>query len=327
MRLPLALFATLLLLVGAGGATAHNGVVLGGTGTPDIDGVFAPGEWNSAAVLPFTAGLPGGGSVLGSLRVLNDGTNLYFGVAVASPSINGTVAFVFDNDHDGSAGTEQGDDGLAFGPATLGLNDNVRSSLPPCPPGFFCAFRDTEAGGTTDGVAASSVVGSATHYELSHPLDSADDANDFSVRPGEVLGFSFQLSICDPAPPACVFTQPVINGDIALRVPDTTPPTLSVRADPAVLWPPNGRLRDVAISIDAADDSGAPTVELVAVESDEPAAGDVEVVDLRHVRLRAERAGHGDGRTYTLTYRATDRAGNATTASVTVTVPHDLGGG
>lgn len=68
-------------------------------------------------------------------------------------------------------------------------------------------FSGHDAGGTTDGVAATSVVGSATHYEVSHPLDIADDANDFSVRPGEVLGFRFQLSICDPAPPACVFNS------------------------------------------------------------------------------------------------------------------------
>ena len=326
MHLPLALLAAVLLLVGAGGATAHTGIVLGGTGTAEIDGVFAPGEWANAAVLPFTAGLPSGGSVSASLRVLNDGTNLYFGVAVASASIRGTVAFVFDNDHDGSAGTEQGDDGLAFGATTSGLNDNVRSFLPPCPAQFLCAFRDTDAGGTTDGIAATSVVGGATHYEVSHPLDSADDGNDFSVQPGDVLGFRFQLSICDPDPPACVFNQPVIDGDIVLRVPDTTPPTLSVRADPAVLWPPNGKLRDVTISIDAADESGAPTVELISIESDEPAAGDIQVVDLRHVRLRAERSRRGDGRTYALTYLATDRAGNTTVATATVVVPRDRSG-
>lgn len=147
MRLPLALLATLLPLVGAGGATAHTGIVLGGTGTAEIDGAFAP-EWTGAAARPFTAGLPNGGSVSASLRVLNDDTNLYFGVAVASASIHGTIAVAFDNDHDGSAGTEQGDDGLAFGPTTSGLNDNVRSFLPPCPGPFLCAFRDTDAGGT-----------------------------------------------------------------------------------------------------------------------------------------------------------------------------------
>ncbi|MHB1312700.1 MAG: InlB B-repeat-containing protein [Gemmatimonadaceae bacterium] len=40
-------------------------------------------------------------------------------------------------------------------------------------------------------------------------------------------------------------------------------------------------------------------------------------------QLRAERDGNGPGRTYTLTYSGTDQAGNATTASCTVKVPHD----
>jgi hypothetical protein len=39
--------------------------------------------------------------------------------------------------------------------------------------------------------------------------------------------------------------------------------------------------------------------------------------------LRAERLGSGSGRTYTLTYRARDRAGNRATCNALVTVPHD----
>ena len=41
--------------------------------------------------------------------------------------------------------------------------------------------------------------------------------------------------------------------------------------------------------------------------------------------LRAERAGPGNGRVYTITVDSTDRAGNSTTSSVAVTVPHDQG--
>ena len=41
------------------------------------------------------------------------------------------------------------------------------------------------------------------------------------------------------------------------------------------------------------------------------------------ISLRAERSGSGPGRTYTLTYRATDLAGNVATAIATVIVPHD----
>ena len=39
--------------------------------------------------------------------------------------------------------------------------------------------------------------------------------------------------------------------------------------------------------------------------------------------LRAERAGPGDGRVYTLTVQCTDQSHNSATATTTVQVPHD----
>ncbi|MDB5084956.1 MAG: hypothetical protein JWN30_1842, partial [Bacilli bacterium] len=41
--------------------------------------------------------------------------------------------------------------------------------------------------------------------------------------------------------------------------------------------------------------------------------------------LRANRLGDGTGRVYTITYTVTDYAGNSTSKTVTVTVPHDMG--
>ena len=42
-----------------------------------------------------------------------------------------------------------------------------------------------------------------------------------------------------------------------------------------------------------------------------------------NIYLRAERSGRGDGRVYQITYTATDNAGNISTASATVTIPHN----
>ncbi|MCJ8012667.1 DUF5011 domain-containing protein, partial [Paenibacillus sp. KQZ6P-2] len=42
--------------------------------------------------------------------------------------------------------------------------------------------------------------------------------------------------------------------------------------------------------------------------------------------LRAERSGEGTGCIYTITYTATDKAGNQTVATATVSVPHDQSG-
>ncbi len=50
---------------------------------------------------------------------------------------------------------------------------------------------------------------------------------------------------------------------------------------------------------------------------------DVQIVDGK-IYLRAERSGKSNGRIYTITYRATDCAGNSSAASTTVTVPHDM---
>jgi len=41
------------------------------------------------------------------------------------------------------------------------------------------------------------------------------------------------------------------------------------------------------------------------------------------IYLRAERSGNSDGRIYTISYEATDCAGNTATAACYVTVPHN----
>jgi hypothetical protein len=48
--------------------------------------------------------------------------------------------------------------------------------------------------------------------------------------------------------------------------------------------------------------------------------------DCRSVKLRAERAGGGNGRVYTITFEVTDASGNVGTATATVTVPRSRGG-
>lgn len=117
---------------------------------------------------------------------------------------------------------------------------------------------------------------------------------------------------------------------------DSTPPQLTLSADPSVLWPPRHQMVDVTIGVTAIDDvDPQPSVELVSIVSSEDGDGtgdghtsdDVQDAafgtDDRQVRLRAERSGLGNDRVYTLTYRARDAAGNTALASVTVVVPHD----
>src|SRR5262249_31941807 len=104
---------------------------------------------------------------------------------------------------------------------------------------------------------------------------------------------------------------------ILVRVADTTTPTLTVAANPASIWPPNGAYYDVHVTVRASDACGTVTVALVSVtssESDPDAIQDAQPgtpdVDLR---LQAEKI--ASSRTYTLLYRATDGSGHSTQAT------------
>jgi hypothetical protein len=110
---------------------------------------------------------------------------------------------------------------------------------------------------------------------------------------------------------------------------DMTPPALSCAATPAVIFPPNHKLIPVQINLhmdDARSGSEGSTL-LTEVKSSEPSVGDIQewepgTADTQGL-LRATRSASGPGRTYTLSYEGSDRAGNVATCAATVTVPHD----
>lgn len=110
---------------------------------------------------------------------------------------------------------------------------------------------------------------------------------------------------------------------------DKTAPSLTVELDPTSIWPPNRKMVTVHAALNAVDEgSGVESAWLTSITSNEP-SGDEEDIQAdigtaaAAFELRAERSGDGTGRIYTVTYTATDKAGNRTPVSVTVTVPHD----
>ncbi len=113
---------------------------------------------------------------------------------------------------------------------------------------------------------------------------------------------------------------------------DTTPPTITLSTDSNVLWPPNHKMREVSVEVVVEDDTDLePMVELVGVVSTEPFDGqgdghtedDIQVDEEGRIFVRAERSGSGNDRIYTVTYRATDAAGNVGFGSLDFLVPHD----
>jgi predicted extracellular nuclease len=122
---------------------------------------------------------------------------------------------------------------------------------------------------------------------------------------------------------------------VAVYCRDTTAPTLTVTADPDVLWPPNHTYRTVGVTLTLSDDADpSPSVSFVSATSNEPddapggadgnTVDDIVIVDDDTFMLRAERSETGTGRVYTITYEATDSCGNSAIVSDTVTVPIDM---
>jgi hypothetical protein len=118
---------------------------------------------------------------------------------------------------------------------------------------------------------------------------------------------------------------------------DITPPTIhSVSANPNVLWPVNHKMVAVTVTVACEDNvDPAPVCKIVNVTCNEPVNGpgdgntdpDWKITGDLTVNLRAERAGGGSGRVYTIHVNCVDASGNTATATVDVTVPHDQGKG
>ena len=117
------------------------------------------------------------------------------------------------------------------------------------------------------------------------------------------------------------------------EITNNPPDCSAATVDRATLWPPNHRMRSVAISGVTDPDAGdSATINVTGVTQDEPTNGlgdgdtavDAGVTPNSDVvQLRAERAGGGDGRVYVITFTATDAQGATCTGTVTVSVPHD----
>jgi hypothetical protein len=166
------------------------------TAVPTIDGFISPGEWNDAASVNITLEYmdlwPNTTMHEATLYVKNDASYLYLAAVVKGDDYDLQYldygVWWFDNDYDGVI--EFGDDGLVI--SSDGLTMDVYRQNPI---GRQWAI-DTYDGGTDDLVGAvnhtnTSGIGDYT-FEYRHPLDTADDAHDFSLEPGGTVGFQFE---------------------------------------------------------------------------------------------------------------------------------------
>jgi hypothetical protein len=115
---------------------------------------------------------------------------------------------------------------------------------------------------------------------------------------------------------------------------DGTPPVINLIPNVNMtLWPPNHQYETVEVDdfVSGATDNcdGPVNVTIMKIDSDEPEDGDADGTTLNDIviapgcesaQLRAERSGSGNGRVYTITFKAVDSAGNVGTATAKVTV-------
>lgn len=165
-------------------------------------------------------------------------------------------------------------------------------------------------------------------------------ATPLAIAPGVSAAFTVHYApIAGPAQSAIIRVQsddPQVPS-VALAASgwlDATAPNItSVTAAPSFLWPPNHKMVSVTLSVAVTDncDSGVlGSCHIVAVSSNEPVDGigdgntapDWQITGNLTVMLRAERAGGGTGRIYTIAVQCTDDAGNTASRSTIVRVPH-----
>lgn len=126
-----------------------------------------------------------------------------------------------------------------------------------------------------------------------------------------------------------------------VTVVDNSAPMVTL-APTVTLWPPNHQYESVSLSqmIASIGDNCSSllpsSATILSVSSDEPedargngdgnTLNDIVIMPgCKALQLRAERAGGGNGRVYTVTFRVLDGSGNATIGTCAVVVPHNQG--
>ncbi len=194
-------------------STQSSGLNTPGFGKAIIDGVMSLGEWDNAIKIEFQANVPpsdGGGTTPATLYIMNDGLDLYLAVKIARSSFGSATQFISDFDNNDDGIMEDGEDGF-----WVTINNVQRmfvdTYLFNCPasatdPANCKKASDTDPNqgiqpyGTKDGDVAANNDGSFTIIELSHLLNSKDALHDFSLKPGDKVGFHHTLRLFSIAP-------------------------------------------------------------------------------------------------------------------------------
>jgi hypothetical protein len=128
--------------------------------------------------------------------------------------------------------------------------------------------------------------------------------------------------------------NPAVPRTFTVKIADSQPPIVTVTLNPGVLWPPNHKMVNIAVTVRTSDNDPNPACSITQVTSNQPVNGtgdgdtDIDwVFSGLRLQLRAERAGNSENqsvRVYTVTVSCTDSSGNVGTGTATAIVPHDM---
>lgn len=157
-------------------------------------------------------------------------------------------------------------------------------------------------------------------------------ADDFPVGSKIFKGGGFEVTWQYTRPSFVNATSPgARNFSVGVRLvmdlPENTAPDVGgAGPNPETIWPPNKKMVPVEILGVVDPDGDNVVVTIVAISDDESDdAGDHAGIGTETASVRAERDGKGDGRTYTITFEASDGINPPVEGSVIVVVPHDQG--
>ena len=244
---------------------------------------------------------------------------------------------------------------------TVSESDNGGAGSPASPLIITRTYTSTDAGGLTASDSQTITVIDNTPPTITCPANITVNAS-----PGTcAASVSFAVTASDNCSPATVVTS-IPSGSsfsvgtttvtatatdaagnsqscsFTVTVNDVEAPVITTNGQSITLWSPNHQYETVNVTdlIASASDLcdpgvGIGSVVIASVTSDEPdnSAADgntindmVIAADCKSVQLRAERKGDGNGRVYTIMFKATDSSGNVSIATATVTVPHSQNG-
>jgi hypothetical protein len=191
--------ASLTVLVAAtalttGTARATDQVKLRGYGTAVVDGVLMLNEWQGAGRYVFQAATTPSGdeTAPATFYVMNDSSNLYLALRVSAPGPSNSALDAFF---------------LGAPPDVFGAGSDILHVAPGAFEDLFFQpagpyLLDVEHGGTRDGTAVVREADGELVYEVAHPLDSADNDHDFSLKVPAHIEFMGAFQYCFGSCPA-----------------------------------------------------------------------------------------------------------------------------